>query len=195
MLAIERPASIKELMLAAEFREAEVLSNDSCSNTTGMWILGGFPPERRSKWARGCGQLSPPHPLSLTLCFINHHCETAESSYSTGARLSQGTRLAMGYLCSGSIPELRLKKPLGPPYGGQAESQLPPGSTAKREEACLLRWLLRQSGEKKCVHGSGSSLSLLPISLLAPCLPWVPGTLRNSVNSETPPAWRTKVVH
>lgn len=68
MLAIERPASIKELMLAAEFREAEVLSNDSCSNTTGMWILGGFPPERRSKWARGCGQLSPPHPLSLTLC-------------------------------------------------------------------------------------------------------------------------------
>lgn len=43
MLAIERPASIKELILVAEFREAEVLSNDSCSNTTGVWILGGFP--------------------------------------------------------------------------------------------------------------------------------------------------------
>lgn len=134
MLAIERPASIKELILVAEFREAEVLSNDSCSNTTGVWILGGFPTwkkEQMSKrvWSALPSTSSISHPMFCK----SPLCNSWELLQRRRAP-SQGTRLATGYLCSGSIPELRLKKPLGPPYGGQAESQLPPGSTAKRED-------------------------------------------------------------
>lgn len=38
MLAIERPTSVKELTLIAEFPKAEALSNESCSDTRGTWI-------------------------------------------------------------------------------------------------------------------------------------------------------------
>ena len=43
--------------------------------------------------------------------------------------------------------------------------------------ACLLLWLLCQSGENKCVCSSYDSLSFLPASLLASYLLWVQRTV------------------
>ena len=54
----------------------------------------------------------------------------------------------------------------------------PLGQPRGEGTALLLLRLLCQSGEHKCVCGSCKSLSCLPASLLAPCLPWVHWTGR-----------------
>ena len=136
LLAIERPTSIKELTLVAEFPKAEAPSNESCSNTRGMWILGGFPPEGKARMSKGAWTALPPGPLALTPGFVNHDCETAES-WSTGASPSQRILVATGYLCSGSVCALHLKKPPRPPDGGEAESRCRGVHTeARRPRGC-----------------------------------------------------------
>ena len=61
-----------------------------------------------------------------------------------------------------------------------------PGSTIRGEAtACLLLWLLCQSGVNKLVFSSYDSLRFLPTTLLMPCLPWIQGTMCTMRNSET----------
>lgn len=114
-----------------------------------MWILGGLPPESKARMSKGAWTALPPGPLALTPGFVNHDCVTAES-WSTGASPSQGSLVATGYLCSGSVCALHLKKPPGPPDGGEAESRCRGVHTeARRPRVCCSGCCA--SGERRSV--------------------------------------------
>ena len=99
--------------------------------------------------SKGAWTALPPGPLALTPGFVNHDCVTAES-WSTGASPSQGSLVATGYLCSGSVCALHLKKPPGPPDGGEAESRCRGVHTeARRPRVCCSGCCA--SGERRSV--------------------------------------------
>ena len=154
-----------------------------------MWILGGFPPERKE-------QMSKRELSALPSTFSSSHPTFCKSRLFKSWELLQRRHMPVTVNSPGHGLFVFQKHPWAPPEKAPGATLWSGGwvlaaawvNTEERRRRVLLLWLLRQSGEKKCVRGSDSSLSLLPISLLVPCLSWVPRTLCNSVNSETPPA-------